>query len=202
MKKLFTCTLLLAAALALTASAMTPTPGGENMTGVAIGATVADFKLPDAEGKEHALSTLKGKNGVVLIFVSTRCPVSNGYNERMEKLAQDYRARGVAVVGINANNGETPQEIKQHAAEKKFSFPVLKDQGNVVADRLGALVTPEAYFLDAGLKLAYRGRIDNSRNGDAVTASELRDAVEAVLAGKPVEKTEVRAFGCSIKRAS
>ena len=66
----------------------------------------------------------------------------------------------------------------------------------------GAQVTPEAYLLDAGLKLVYRGRIDNSRNGDAITATELRDALEATLAGKPVEKTEARAFGCSIKRAS
>ena len=70
------------------------------------------------------------------------------------------------------------------------------------ASFFGAAVTPEAFYLDAQSKLVYKGRIDNSRNGDAITASELRDAVEATIAGKPVEKTEVRAFGCSIKRAS
>ena len=138
----------------------------------------------------------------MLIFISTRCPVSNGYNERMEKLAQEYKARGVQVIGINSNTGESAADIKQHATEKRFTFPVLKDTNNVIADRLGAQVTPEAYLLDAGLKLVYRGRIDNSRNGDAITATELRDALEATLAGKPVEKTEARAFGCSIKRAS
>lgn len=205
MKKLYTCALLLAFASVLTAHAVT-TPRRaavvDSPASAAIGATIADFKLPDADGKEHALSSLKGKNGAVLIFISTRCPVSNGYNERMEKLAQEYKARGVQVIGINSNTGESAADIKQHATEKRFTFPVLKDTNNVIADRLGAQVTPEAYLLDAGLKLVYRGRIDNSRNGDAISATELRDALEATLAGKPVEKTEARAFGCSIKRAS
>jgi peroxiredoxin len=169
---------------------------------ITIGAVVADFKLPDATGKEHSLTSLKAKNGIVLIFVSTQCPVSNGYNERMEKLAQEYSKRGVAVVGINSNVAETAEMIKQHSAEKNLTFPILKDKANVVADQLSAEVTPQAYFLDANLKLVYRGRIDNSRTGADVSASELRDAIEATLAGKPVEKTEVRAFGCGIKRAS
>lgn len=203
MKKLYTCTLLVAAALALTVSATASRLVANAPEGASVGSTVADFKLPDAgSGKEQALSSLKGKNGAILIFVSTQCPVSNGYNERMEKLAQEMKARGVAVVGINANNGETPDAIKQHAAENKLSFTILKDAGNVVADKLGAAVTPEAFYLDAQSKLVYKGRIDNARSGEAVTASELRDAVEATIAGKPVEKTEVRAFGCSIKRAS
>ena len=94
----------------------------------------------------------------------------------------------------------TAADIKQHAAAKGLTFPILKDAGNRVADQLGAQVTPEAYLLDASGKLVYHGRIDNSRNGDSITSTELRDAIEATLAGKPVAKTEVRAFGCSIKR--
>ncbi|HZB47177.1 MAG TPA: thioredoxin family protein [Pyrinomonadaceae bacterium] len=199
MKKLYTCALVLACAL--TANAATLFANGDDPK-AAVGSAVADFKLPDADGKEHALSSLKGKNGTVLIFVSTNCPVSNAYNERMEKLAAEMKARGVAVVGINANVGETAADIKRHSAEHNLSFPILKDSGNRIADRLGAAVTPEAFYLDAQSKLVYKGRIDNSRNGDNITASELRDAVEATIAGKPVEKTEVRAFGCSIKRAS
>src|SRR5712691_8884155 len=72
----------------------------------AIGTMIEDFKLPDADGTEHSLNSLKGKNGAVVIFIATRCPVSNGYNERMEKLAEDYKAKGINVIGINSNNIE------------------------------------------------------------------------------------------------
>ena len=168
----------------------------------AIGATIEDFSLPGADGKEHALASLKGKNGSVLIFVAVQCPVSNAYNERMEKLAQDYKARGINVIGINANAAETGDAVKAHAVANKLTFPILKDPGNKIADRLGASVTPEAYLLDASNKLLYRGRIDNSRSGDQITSSELRDAIDATLAGKPIAKTTANAFGCSIKRVS
>ena len=167
----------------------------------AIGATLEDFTLPDADGKEHSLNSLKGKNGSVLIFVATKCPVSNAYNERMEKLAQDYKARGINVIGINSNVAESAAAVKAHAAENKLTFAVLKDPANKVADRLGATVTPEAYFLDASNKLIYRGRIDNAKDAAQVSSSELRDAIEATLAGKPVAKTTANAFGCTIKRA-
>lgn len=166
----------------------------------AIGATLEDFTLPDADGKEHSLNSLKGKNGSVLIFVATRCPVSNAYNERMEKLAQDYKARGINVIGINSNAAESAEAVKAHAAQNNLTFTVLKDPVNKTADRLGASVTPEAYFLDANNKLIYRGRIDNAKDVAQVSSSELRDAIEATLAGKPVAKTTASAFGCTIKR--
>jgi peroxiredoxin len=172
-----------------------------NAATVAIGATIEDFTLPDAEGTPHTLASLKGKTGTVLIFVATRCPVSNAYNERMEKLYNDYKARGINVVGINANATEPATEVKSHAAEKRLSFTILKDNGNKIADRLGAERTPEAYVLDGAGKLVYHGRIDNAQNTANVTASELRDALDALIAGKPVAKTEAKAFGCSIKRA-
>lgn len=168
---------------------------------VAIGATVAEFSLPDADGKARSLTSLKGTKGTVLIFVAVQCPVSNAYNERMEKLAQDYKARGINVVGINSNVAEPAEAVKAHAATNHLTFPILKDPGNKIADQLGASVTPEAYFLDAENKLAYRGRIDNSRKGDQITATELRDALEAILSGKSVAKTIATAFGCAIKRA-
>ena len=174
---------------------------GEVPAPPAIGATVEDFTLPDADGKEQSLNSLKGKNGSVLIFVATKCPVSNAYNERMEKLAQDFKARGINVIGINANAAETAAAVKAHAAENHLTFPVLKDPANKIADRLGATVTPEAYFLDGNNKLVYRGRIDNAKDVTSVNSSELRDAIEATLAGKPVAKTTATAFGCSIKRA-
>ena len=174
---------------------------GEVPAPPAIGATIADFTLPDANGKEHTLASLAGKHGAVLIFIATQCPVSNAYNERMEKLAQEYKAKGINVIGINSNVAETADAVKAHAAERKLTFPIMKDAGNKVADRLGATVTPQAYFIDASNKLLYLGRIDNSRNEAEVSSSELRDALDAALAGKPIAKPTANAFGCSIKRA-
>lgn len=166
-----------------------------------IGATIADFTLPDGSGTAQSLSSLEGKNGTVLIFVAIQCPVSNAYNERMEKLAQDFKARGINVVGINSNSTESAADVKDHAAKNNLTFQVLKDNGNKVADTLGATRTPEAYFLDPKNTLLYHGRIDNSRDASQVNTSELRDAIEATLAGKPVPKVSAVAFGCSIKRA-
>ena len=174
---------------------------GEVPAPPAIGATIGDFTLPDVDNKEHSLKSLAGKNGTVLLFISVQCPVSNAYNERMEKLALDYKVKGINVIGINSNVAEDPASAKAHAAEHKLSFTILKDAGNKIADKLGANVTPEAYFLDASNKLVYHGRIDNARNAAEVQSQELRDAMDAVLAGKPIEKAEAKAFGCSIKRA-
>jgi len=199
MKKLSALLLTLAAALAIAGSALAtdndvPAPP-------AIGATIVDFTLPDTNGKEQSLASLKGKNGTVLIFIAVQCPVSNAYNERMEKLAQDYKARGITVVGINSNSSETADAVKAHAAAHNLSFVILKDNGNKIADVLGATKTPEAYVLDVNNKLVYHGRIDNSRDLAQVNSNELREALDATLSGKPVAKTTAAAFGCSIKRA-
>src|SRR5688500_8403784 len=173
---------------------------GEIPAAPAIGATIEDFTLPDVNGTERSLKSLAGKNGTVLLFIAVQCPVSNAYNERMEKLAQDYKAKGIAVVGINSNVAEDATAVKAHAGEHKLTFPILKDPDNKIADKLGASVSPEAYFLDGSNKLLYHGRIDNSRNAAQVETSDLRNALDASLSGKPIEKAEARAFGCSIKR--
>jgi peroxiredoxin len=167
----------------------------------AIGTTVEDFKLPDADGQERTLASLRGKNGTVLIFIAVQCPVSNAYNERMEKLYEDYKARGVAVVGINANTTDSAADVKAHAKEKNLNFVILKDKDDKIADRLGAGHTPEAFFLDATGKLVYHGAIDNAQNPAMVNTNHLRNAIDSTLAGKPVERADVKAFGCSIKRA-
>ena len=167
----------------------------------AIGSTIEEFSLPDVDGTERSLKSLAGKKGTVLLFIAVQCPVSNAYNERMEKLAQDYKAKGINVIGINSNVAEDGAACKAHASENKLTFTILKDPGNKIADKLGASVTPEAYFLDASNKLVYHGRIDNSRNAAQVETPDLRNALDAVISGKPVEKSEAKAFGCSIKRA-
>jgi peroxiredoxin len=201
MNRLTRFTLALCAALSLAALAVPPASAeGTDPAPVAIGKTVEDFKLPDAAGREQSLSTLKGKHATALIFVSTRCPVSNMYNERMQKLAEDYRAKGVAVVGINSNKEETAEEIAAHAKEKGLTFTILKDAGAKIADQLGAGRTPEVFLLDASGKLVYHGAVDNAQNPVMVNTHHLRNALDSVISGKPVEKAEVKAFGCTIKR--
>src|SRR6185369_14000436 len=174
---------------------------GEVPAPPAIGSTIEEFSLPDVDGTERSLKSLAGKNGSVLIFISVQCPVSNAYNERMAKLAQDYSAKGISVIGINANDTESAADVKAHAAEKHLTFAILKDPGNKIADRLAANATPEAYFLDANNKLLYHGRIDDSRDAARVSSSDLRNAIDEALAGKPILKPTAKAFGCTIKRA-
>ena len=194
---------ILFAALLVIAGAMAAVgarAAGEVPAPPAIGAMIDDFTLPDVDNKDHSLKSLAGKNGTVLLFIAVQCPVSNAYNERMEQLAQDYKAKGINVIGINSNIAEDAAAVKAHAAEHKLTFTILKDGGNKIADKLGASVTPEAYFLDPNNKLLYHGRIDNARNAAQIETSDLRNALDSALAGKTIEKTEAKAFGCSIKR--
>ncbi len=168
--------------------------------GLAVGATMENFKLADTSGSEKSLNDLKGKNGAILVFLSVQCPVVKGYDARIVKLAEDYAAKGINVIGINSNATEAADKVKAHAAEN-YKFPVLIDKGNVLADRLGANVTPEIFYVNEKNVLVYHGAIDNSRNGENITDNFLRDAVESNLSGKTVAKTITNAFGCSIKRA-
>ena len=201
MKRQLTFSLFAAMFLILAGAVMAGSgKSGDGVMAPAIGATVEDFTLPDTDGKNHSLSSLKGKHGAVVIFISVQCPISNAYNERMAKLAEDYAARGISVIGVNSNKNESADAVKAHAAEKHLNFTILKDPGNKIADLLGAQHTPEAYYLDANNKLLYHGRIDNSTDTAKVESNDLRDALDSALAGKPIQKTTSLAFGCSIKR--
>jgi len=203
MKKYYALSLFLASIIVIAFAAVAGSGSTSDLPAPpAIGTTIDDFKLPDTNGAEHSLKSLTGKHGAVLIFISVQCPVSNGYNERMKKLAEDYQARGINVIGINSNVTEPISSVKAHAADKHFTFTVLKDDGNKIADRLGATRTPEAYVIDANGKLVYHGRIDNSQNTANITSNDLRDALDELLSGKAISKTGGAAFGCSIKRAS
>ncbi|PYS99480.1 MAG: thioredoxin family protein [Acidobacteria bacterium] len=165
----------------------------------AVGSTVENFSLPDTNGKVQSLNDLKGKNGSVVVFLSAQCPVVKGYNERINQLAAEYAAKGITFIGINSNSTESLDWVKSHAAEN-YKFPVLIDKGNVLADKLSATVTPEAYYFDAKNVLLYRGAIDNDRSGKAITDNYLKVAFDSALSGKVIAKTSAHAFGCSIKR--
>lgn len=169
--------------------------------GIEIGATMDNFSMPDLDGKTRTLADLKGKNGSVVVFLSAQCPVVKGYNERIVQIANDYAAKGINFIGINSNATEDLNWVKTDAAAVGYKFPVLIDKGNVFADKLGATVTPEVYYLDAKNVLLYHGAIDNDRSGKAITDTYLKTAFDASLAGKKIDKTKANAFGCTIKRA-
>jgi peroxiredoxin len=170
---------------------------------LAPGAIAPDFTLPTASGgKLVSLKELLGRSrAVAILFIATRCPVSNAYNERMALLSAAYASKGIAFVGINSNKTEPAAEVAAHAKANGFGFPVLKDEGNRVADAYGATRTPEVFLLDPSGTVVYHGRIDeNQDDAKNVMSPDFRNALDAVLAGKPVPVAETKAFGCTIKR--
>jgi peroxiredoxin len=185
------------AVLTLFAFVLSPTTG--NAGDFAIGTTLENFSLSDTDGKMHSFNDLKGKNGAVIIFLSAQCPVVKQYNERISQIAAEYQSQGINFIGINSNHTESLEWVKSNAAEN-YKFPVLIDKGNVIADKLGATVTPEVYYFDAKNVLQYHGAIDNDKSGKAITDTYLKTAFDSSLAGKTIEKTRANAFGCVIKR--
>lgn len=161
-----------------------------------------NFSLKDFNGKIHSLTDYKNSKAIVLIFVSTQCPVSNAYNERMAKLYESYKSKNVAFLGINSNKAEQIEEIKKHSSENNLQFAILKDDNNVIADKFEASFTPEVYVLNSNLELVYHGRIDDNRKAVDVKVSDLNAALDEILAGKSVTNSKTKAFGCSIKRVS
>jgi len=172
-----------------------------NAQGISIGATMDDFSLPGTDGKTHSLNSLKGDKGAVVMFLSAQCPVVKGYIERINAVAADYKAKGITFIGINSNATEDFAWVKSDG-DQNFKFPMLIDKGNKLADRLGATVTPEAYYVDAKNTLLYHGAIDNDRSGKAITDQYLRAAFDQSLAGQKVVNTRKNAFGCTIKKAA
>jgi thiol-disulfide isomerase/thioredoxin len=166
---------------------------------VAMGAQVSDFQVLDLQGKAQSFSALRGDTTVV-VFLATRCPVSNAYNQRMEALYKDYSAKGVKFLYVNANANEPSKEVADHAREVGFTFPVYRDSGNV-AQLFNAQVTPETYVIDKNGAILYHGAIDDAQNESRIRKHSLRAALDEVLAGKPVTIAETKAFGCTVKRA-
>lgn len=191
--------ILLVAILAALAFVLCPDAKAQEF---AVGSTLENFTLPDTTGANKSFNDLKGEKGAVVVFLSAQCPVVKGYNERINQIAADYQAKGINFIGINSNSTESLEWVKSNAAEVGYKFPLLIDRGNVLADKLGATVTPEAYFFDAKNVLLYHGAIDNDKSGKNITENLLRIAFDSSLAGKKIEKTRINAFGCSIKRAN
>jgi len=168
----------------------------------AIGAAAPTFRLTTLDGKSFSLADAAREHKlVVVMFIATKCPYSNAYNDRMRKMAEEYAKKNVLIVGINSNSTEPAEEVRAHAREHGFAFPLMKDPGNKVADLYDARHTPEVYVVDPEGKLRYHGRIDeNYENPEKVASPDLRNALDALLTGQSVAKAETKAFGCSIKR--
>lgn len=168
----------------------------------AIGAAAPDFSLTTLDGKRFSLAeATRGQKAVVLMFIATKCPYSNAYNARMRDMAAAYGSKGVLFVGINSNKSEPADEARAHAKQNRHTFPVMKDPDNKVADLYDAKRTPEIFVVDPEGKLRYHGRIDeNYEDPSQVSSPDLKNALDAMLSGKSVQKAETKAFGCTIKR--
>ena len=163
---------------------------------------VENFVLKDYNNNLISKSDFNNSNAVVVMFISTKCPVSNAYNSRIVDLHKTYVEKNITFLGINSNKQEGIEEIKQHARENLFEFPVLKDNNNLVADIFGASVTPEVYVLNSKNEVLYHGRIDDSRREGEVTSTDLKNALDNILNGERVSYSKTKAFGCSIKRVT
>jgi len=173
-----------------------------------IGTKVADFKLEDYRGKEHALADYIDSKVIVLAVLGVECPLCKLYGPRLQELSKQYADKGVTFLGVDANRQDSLAEIAAYARQHGIEFPLLKDMNNKVADAVGALRTPEVVVLDADRKVQYRGRIDDQfgfQSGTGysrpkVSEHNLTKAVDELLAGKAVSQPSVEAVGCLIGR--
>ena len=170
----------------------------------AIGACVADFTVRDVDGQRHSLHEYKDRKATVIVFVGTECPIANLYLPRLVELHKQYAAKGVQFLAINSNDQDSAVAVAAHARERKLPFIVAKDRDHKAANALGARRTPEAFLLDSGHVIRYRGRIDDqygyTYRRAAPTRSELKDAIEELLAGKTITTPETEVRGCLIGR--
>jgi peroxiredoxin len=179
-------------------------PVAQDIAPPAIGARVADLTLPGVDGQQHALSSYKDKKAIVVVFVGTECPIANLYLPTLVEMHKKYSAKGVQFLLIYSNAQDSFADVVTHAREHKVSFPALKDSGHKAADAFGAERTPQSFLLDSERGIRYRGRIDNqygyTYRRPAPTQTDLIDAIEAVLAGKPVANPVTEVRGCLIGR--
>lgn len=172
-----------------------------------IGTIAPDFNLPDTvSGKNVALADIQSNKATVVMFLCNHCPYVLHVNEEIVRIVKDYESKGVSFVGISSNDVENypqdgPDKMKIHATEVGYTFPYLYDETQEVAKAYDAACTPDFYVFDAELKLAYRGRLDDSRpkNDNPLTGKDLRAAIDKVLAGEAVPEPQYPSGGCNIK---
>jgi peroxiredoxin len=182
---------------------MAATPS--NMT--PLGAPAPPFALPDTvSGRVVSLAELRSAHATVVLFICNHCPFVKLVQDQLAQLARDYQPRGVAFAAISANDAASypddgPEAIKALAERLGFTFPYLYDETQEVARAYQAACTPDIFIYDGDLKLAYRGQLDDARpgNGLPVTGRDVRQALDALLAGQPVDPNQRPSIGCNIK---
>jgi len=173
--------------------------------GLGDAAPARDVRMQGVDGSEASIASVGGEKGTLVIFSCNACPWAKAWEERIAELGNAYRERGVGVIMINPNDpGRVPEdgfeEMKRRAAARGFRFPYVVDSTSDVARAFGATRTPEAFLFDGAGMLVYHGTIDdNAQDPARVEKRYLKDALEAVLAGRSVPQAETKALGCTIK---
>ena len=185
----------------------------KGMKTLEIGAKAPDFALPGVDGKTHRPADFADAKVLAVVFTCNHCPTAQAYEERLVKLHADYKDRGVALVAISPNDskavrldelgytdvGDSLEDMKIRAKDRDFKFPYLYDgDDQKVSAAYGVLATPHVFIFDAKRKLRYVGRVDDS-DIKKVKSHDARNAIDALLAGKPVPVETTRVFGCSTK---
>jgi thiol-disulfide isomerase/thioredoxin len=169
-----------------------------------LGTIAPEFSLPDADGQQHSLGV--NKRAYLVMFICNHCPYVKHVRQELARLGRDYLGKDVSIVAINSNDaaahpGDSPDKMKEEAANWGYDFPYVIDADQSVAKAYRAACTPDFYLFDANKTLRYRGQLDNSRPGNEirVTGTDLRAAIESVLGGRSVFAEQKPSIGCNIK---
>lgn len=191
-----------------------PAVFGSDPAPLAIGAPAPDFSLPATDGKTYSLKDFASSGILVIIFTCNHCPTAQAYEERIKQLVVDYSSKGVAIVAISPNDpgavtlgemgytdiGDSFEEMKIRAKHKGFNFPYLYDgETSRISLQYGPQATPHVFIFDESRKLRYSGRIDDGEKPGTAKTHDTRNALDALMAGKPVPVEKTKTFGCSIK---
>lgn len=170
---------------------------------LALASQLPNFSFEDTSGQVHTRAEWTGKRAVVLLFVTTDCPLSNAYVPELNRIHDAYAARGVAFYAVQGDGTVSLEEARRHVKDFGYTFPYLMDPKETLAAAAGATATPEAAVFSPSGDLLYLGRVDNRQEDFGkqrvqITEFDLRDALDAILAGKPVPHARTKALGCAI----
>ena len=171
-----------------------------------LGTVAPEFSLPNVDGSTIDYAAAAGTHGTVVMFICNHCPFVKHVADQLAALGREYQTRGIGFVAISSNDvathpADSPEQMVAEADERGYTFPYLYDETQDVAKAYHAACTPDFYLFDADRRLVYRGQLDPSRPGGdvPVTGSDLRAAIEALLAGRPPLAEQVPSLGCNIK---